>query len=107
MGAWGDALADPNGLIQFRALDWDMDGPFRDYNQMTVYHPTDGNTFINIGFSAFVGGLSGVSNLSMAISEIGATYPDATFGTESRIGTPFIVSNITVFISSLLVRFKR
>ena len=28
-GAWGKALADPNGLITLRALDWAMDGPFR------------------------------------------------------------------------------
>jgi hypothetical protein len=97
MGAWGEALADPNGLVQLRALDWDMDGPFRNYNQLTVYHPSEGNTFVNVGFSAFIGGLSGVSNLSMAISEIGATYPDASFGTESRIGTPFIVLYDNVF----------
>ena len=30
----------------------------------------------------------------MAISEIGVTYPDDTFGKESRLGTPF-----TVFMS--------
>ncbi len=33
----------------------------------------------------------------MAISEIGATYPDSTFGTESREGEPFIVTYIYNF----------
>lgn len=27
----------------------------------------------------------------MAISEIGVSFPDSTFGTESRFGTPFTV----------------
>jgi len=89
-GAWGDALANHSALLQMRALDWDMDGPFKDYNQITVYHPTDGHDFLNIGFTAFVGGLSGYSEKKLAISEIGATYPDSSFGYESRVGTPFI-----------------
>jgi hypothetical protein len=25
-GAWGKALADPNKVLQLRALDWNMDG---------------------------------------------------------------------------------
>jgi len=81
------------GLLQLRALDWDMDGPFRSYNQITVYHPvneTYGHSFMNIGFSGFLGGLTGVSSVQLGISEIGASYPDATFGKESRVGDPFI-----------------
>jgi len=93
-GAWGQAL-DPNGktkLLQLRSLDWDMDGPFRNYPQITVYHPNsdNGHAFINIGIMNFVGGLTGLSQTQLGISEIGAAYPDDTFGSESRIGTPFI-----------------
>ena len=40
--------------------------------------------------------LLGMSSLSMAISEIGASFPDATFGKESRFGTPFTVSGSTM-----------
>jgi len=92
-GMWGDALLPtyPSKLIQLRALDWDMDGPFRDYSAITVYHPSDGtNAHINIGMTGFVGGLTGLNEHQLAISEIGVSYPDASFGSESRIGVPFI-----------------
>ena len=39
---------------------------------------------------AFIGGLTGLSQTQLAISEIGVAYPDDTFGSESRIGIPFI-----------------
>jgi exportin-7 len=81
---------------------------FRDYPQVTVYHPSYGNghKFMNIGFSGFVGGLSGFSETLLGISEIGVAYPDASFGSESRIGYPFIVSFLaTLFlISQFLLR---
>jgi len=89
-GAWGGALADDTKVLQLRALDWNMDGPFRDYSQITVYHPNEGHSFVNIGFSGFIGGLTGVSSTQLGISEIGAGYPDSTFGSQSRIGLPFI-----------------
>jgi len=89
-GAWGDALDPSLKLLQLRALDWNMDGPFRDYSQITVYHPTQGNDFANIGMPGFIGGLTGVSEALLGISEIGVGYPDSTFGSESRIGYPFI-----------------
>jgi len=93
-GAWGDAL-DPTSstkLLQLRALDWDMDGPFRDYSAITVYHPNkgDGHAFASVSMVGFVGGLTGMSSAQLGISEIGVAYPDDTFGSESRIGIPFI-----------------
>jgi len=89
-GAWGDALADPLGLIQLRALDWNMDGPFRNYPSITVYHPDEGHTFAIVGMTGFIGGLTGISETQLGISEIGVGYPDSTFGEESRVGYPFI-----------------
>jgi len=93
-GMWGKAL-DPTSttkLLQLRALDWDMDGPFRNYPSITVYHPNpgQGNTFALVGMTGFIGGLTGVSDKQLAISEIGVSYPDSTFGDQSRIGYPFI-----------------
>lgn len=93
LGAWGSALADPTGLLQLRALDWNMDGPFRDFSAITVYHPNDpsyGHAYINIGFAGFVGVITGISETKLAISEIGVAMPDETFGDQSRIGVPFI-----------------
>eukprot|EP00013_Stygamoeba_regulata_P030240 CAMPEP_0177645576 /NCGR_PEP_ID=MMETSP0447-20121125/9323_1 /TAXON_ID=0 /ORGANISM="Stygamoeba regulata, Strain BSH-02190019" /LENGTH=472 /DNA_ID=CAMNT_0019148069 /DNA_START=67 /DNA_END=1485 /DNA_ORIENTATION=- len=83
IGAWGKAV--PQNLLQLRALDWDTDGPFRDYSQVTVYHPdptnsTQGHGWVNIGFTGFLGALTGVSSKQLAISEIGVSYPDASFG---------------------------
>lgn len=72
-GAWGDAVA--NGasaghVIQLRALDWDMDGPFRDFSQITVYHPAEGlgNAFASVGMSGFLGGLTGLSEVTQPLT---------------------------------------
>jgi len=69
-----------------------MDGPFRDFPSIMVYHPDsdNGHSFINIGMLGFIGGLTGISSTQLGISEIGVAYPDDTFGDESRIGIPFI-----------------
>lgn len=93
-GAWSDIL-DPNsgiGLLQLRSLDWEMGGPFRSYPSMTVYHPKkgEGNDFLTVGMIGFIGGLTGMSSKQLGISEIGVTYPDETFGEQSRVGIPFI-----------------
>ncbi len=39
-GAWGNATKDSK-TIQLRALDWDIDGPFRKYPAILVYHPSN------------------------------------------------------------------
>ena len=41
-------------------------------------------------FLGFVGGLTGMSSVKLGISEIGVSYPDPSFGYESRAGVPFI-----------------
>jgi len=92
-GAWGSATAATgSNLMQLRALDWDIDGPFRNFPQITVYHPTDprnGHAFANIGWTGWIGAITGISSVQMAISEIGVSFPDHTFGKESRFGIPF------------------
>mmetsp|Transcript_23858 Transcript_23858/g.34996 ORF Transcript_23858/g.34996 Transcript_23858/m.34996 type:complete len:437 (+) Transcript_23858:63-1373(+) len=77
-GAWGEATE--GHTYQLRALDYDTVGPFKDYPQVTVYHPTDGQPFANMGWPGAIGVLSGFSSAAMAISEIGVTYPDDSFG---------------------------
>ncbi len=57
-----------------------------------MYHPENdkiGYPFANIGFTGFIGSISGININKLAISEIGVSYPDNTFGKESRIGNPF------------------
>lgn len=94
-GAWGAALPaerEDDALLQLRALDWDVDGPFKDHASVVVYHNEgEANSWANVGFSGFIGSITGISSAKMAISEIGVTYPDDTFGRESYHGIPFIV----------------
>ncbi len=57
-----------------------------------MYHPSSakfGNAWVNIGFVGWIGVLSGVNEHQLAVSEIGVSYPDTTFGKESRFGNPF------------------
>ncbi len=76
-GANSSATPD-GGLLQLRALDWNVDGvygystirlvlytslagPFRNYPQITVYHPNTGNghAFANIGWTGWIGSITG------------------------------------------------
>jgi isopenicillin-N N-acyltransferase like protein len=80
-GAYGNATAASGKTFQLRSLDYDTVGPFKDYPQLTIYHPTDGGQpFANLGWPGSLGILSGFSQSQMAISEIGVTYPDDSFG---------------------------
>ena len=94
VGLWGQTLL-PGGTtksMQLRALDWNMDGPFRNYAAVQVWHANkgEGQSFATVGFPGFLGALSGMNDQKLAISEIGVSYPDPSFGSESRIGVPFI-----------------
>lgn len=90
-----------------RALDWDIDGPFQDYPQVTVYHSdgsdAQGGTFANVGWTGWIGSITGMSAAALGISEIGVTFPDPTFGKESRAGTPFtfLLRDVLQFETSL------
>jgi len=111
-GVWGDALPTGQSLLQLRALDWDIDGPFKNYAAVIVYHPSgnsSGHAFANVGFIGWIGALSGQSSAQMAISEIGVSYPDASFGEESRIGIPFtfLLRDILQFDNSYLDTITR
>ncbi|KAJ8316334.1 hypothetical protein KUTeg_006348, partial [Tegillarca granosa] len=61
---------------------------------VTVYHPTNGHAFANFGWTGWIGSITGVSSTRLAISEIGVSFPDETFGQESRFGTPFTVRTL-------------
>ena len=59
---------------------------------MTIYHPTEGNRFANVGFSGWVGLMTGMNDQKMGISEIGVSYPgenSEAYPEESRKGYPF------------------
>lgn len=91
-GAWGAATPDET-LLQLRALDWDVDGPFKNYAAVVVYHPNEGNghAWANVGFTGWTASITGMSSTSLAMSEIGVSYPDDSFGNETYFakGYPF------------------
>ena len=106
-GASGSATPDGK-LLQLRALDWDVDGPFRNYAAVVVYHPnnaTDGHPWANVAFSGFTGSVTGFSSAQLAVSEIGVSYPDASFGPETYLakGYPFafLIRDVLQFDRSL------
>jgi len=68
MGAWGPATA--TGLLQLRALDWGVDGPFQNYPLLTTFHPTDGSyAYSSLGWAGLYGTLTGWSSSNLAVSE--------------------------------------
>jgi len=122
-GAWGQATETGNTL-QMRALDWDTSGPFQNYPQVTIYHkPSTTSTahpvwldeasvppqvakeasFANVGWTGWIGSITGMSESQTGVSEIGVSFPDATFGNESRFGVPFtfILRDILQFDATL------
>lgn len=93
-GAWGNATQD-NKVLQLRALDWDCGAGLQDYPLVTIYHPMNnsmGNPFANVGWTGWIGTLTGMSSTKIGISEIGISYPDYPpyFGDETYVGIPFI-----------------
>jgi isopenicillin-N N-acyltransferase like protein len=93
-GAWGNATKDSK-VLQLRALDWDCGAGLQDYPLVTIYHPSNtslGYPFANIGWTGWIGTLSGMSSNKIGISEIGISYPDYPpyFGDETYDGIPFV-----------------
>ena len=62
-----------------RGLGWEQDW----YILLTIWHTSH----------------AGMSSVKMAISQIGVSCPDDTFGKESRVGVPFTVSQFTSLFS--------
>ena len=79
VGAWGSAVSNDHSY-QVRALDYDTDGPFKDYPVLTVYHPSSGNNWAQVGWPGSIGALTGISSAQMSISEIGVSFADDSFG---------------------------
>lgn len=107
-GANGKATASRGGkLLQLRALDWDVDGPFKDFATIVVYHPNDGDghAWANLGFSGFTGSVTGFSSKQIGMSEIGVSFPDESFGPETYFarGYPFtyLIRDVLQFDDSL------
>lgn len=86
IGAWGSALANPaNQLLQLRALDFGIDGPFVKHPAIIVYHPTEGHSFVSVTWTGFIGSVTAFSGM-MGVSEKVWIHYNLT---ASRAGIPF------------------
>lgn len=96
IGAWDEALRNGSGLVHARTVDWDMSGPFRNYPQITVYHPNDGHHFISVGWTGFIGVFTGINDHGLSISANNVQLPDSSFHPSgdskrgSKEGEPFV-----------------
>jgi hypothetical protein len=82
-GAWGAATEQVGGhAYQLRSLDYDTDGPFKNYMLVTVYHPEsgDGGAWMQVGWPGSIGALTGFNDRQIMLSEIGITFADDSFG---------------------------
>jgi len=86
-GAWGTASKGGHAY-QLRALDFDTTGPFKDWPQVTIYHPSEGHAWGQVGWPGNIGVLTGFSDQQLAISEIGVAFPDLSFGQGMVPDTP-------------------
>jgi hypothetical protein len=100
-GAWGPAIK--NGtLLQLRALDWEVHGPFQQFPVLTVYHPKPGNghAFSTASFAGFIGAITGYSSAPMGVCEkVWLQYN----GTKHRAGVPwhFLLRDILQYDSDI------
>ena len=87
VGAWDDATADKEGLLQLRALDWTTSGPFQQFPLLLNYHPTDGgHDFSILTWAGLVGAITGFSSAGMGVSEkVWIEYS----GVQNIVGYPF------------------
>eukprot|EP00945_MAST-04E_sp_MAST-4E-sp1_P005993 g5993.t1 len=91
-GAWGKATSNSYGgsLLQMRALDYITADFLSDNHALVVYHPLDGQAFVNIGFVGTITLVTGVSSAKISLSQIGVSNPDDTFGPQRNgQGIPF------------------
>ena len=106
LGAWGTATADPLGMLQVRALDFDTTASLQDAPTVVVYHPDEGNVFANVGWAGWIASISGMSSKGIAMSE---KHADIEFGVESRAGIPFhfLMRDVIQFDNSLEDAIRR
>lgn len=91
-GAKDSATASTNGsLLQLRALDWDTDGPFKNFATVVVYHPNagEGNAWANVGFAGWTASITGFSEQQIGLSEIGVSPTPHTNVLHTRVCLTF------------------
>lgn len=84
--AWGSATRDGH-FIQIRALDFATEAAIQNHPQITVAFPAGGEPYINVGWTGFVGMVTGVNSRGIVMSEIGEDWDEET---DTYEGTPMV-----------------
>ena len=89
MGVWGESRGGSGGLTQLRTLDFGG-GPFANYSTLIVYHPVDGNSFVNVGFPGIVGAVTGMSTEVSLSEKVWETYDTPSIQPGHYDGLPVV-----------------
>lgn len=95
--ARGPATANKH-VYQLRILDYGAEFNLYERPLIVIYHPSDRPAYANIGWTGFVGVVSGVSQQGVAVSEIG--FKDPPGETLHGIPMPFLLKNALRYASS-------
>jgi len=71
--AWGKATRNGH-LYQIRALDYATDAHIQDNAAIIIHKPKGYHAFANIGWTGFIGVVSGINDRKVAMSEIGDNF---------------------------------
>ena len=97
--AWGDATVDDN-LYQIRALDYATDWHLQEHPGILVCQPNSGRRFVNIGWTDFIGVVSGMNYDGIAVSEIGESF-DKLHHTLAAEPMPFVLRDVLQYSDNL------
>ncbi len=90
--AWGGATAD-HQLLQIRALDYATNAHFQEYPAILIIKPDEGVPHAVVGWTGFIGAVSGMNAEGIAVSEIGDNYGPA-HETLSGEPMPFLLRDV-------------
>jgi len=72
--------ATPDGrLIHGRNLEWNIRAGAQRYIRLFVHRPEGRHAFVSVGFTGFIGTLSGINERGVSIGQIGALSADQSF----------------------------
>lgn len=66
-------------MMQTRVLDFGLEWRCQDNPVITVYQPTDGPAYCNVGFAGLTGSLAGLSHKRIGVCEVGLPTVGASF----------------------------
>lgn len=79
------SVASHGPLVHLRNLDWAVDSGIQRFAQVTVVEPAAGEPFVNLGWSGFIGAVSGINRAGISVAEITARSAAAALAGEPMV----------------------